>query len=301
MKEGSEIPKDATVGLPREEVSMPQVETRKINSDQSDEQSLANAREKLGQIQVAVIAAKSDQDVVNSPKNSLGIQRVARNIKNSFLYPSTDVAYTIVKTMLGLTVASFVTPYFSAPLTTGIHWSTLATGSLMAFEGYSFFLRNRTQVGELMKYNKVASPKSVNLADGTRITQGDLVGELHIEGANVKKDWRKLDKKERGKVFATEALKEFTELARMCRDGDERVKDIKAFYGISDITRPHMMQRLGFSVKDAKTNKFGISNITLRIKRISALGLKEITSPIGQMHEAWISREQLTAKLLPKQ
>jgi hypothetical protein len=220
--------------------------------------------------------------------------KLLEQLRNNLMYPSTSF---LGKTFLLPPLAADATLVTANLINVNpeIYMSTVAavavTNSVYFAELLKAF-RERIKINDLMKLGKVASPKKRIFQDGKTVNKGEIVGEMHMEGANVVREWRSMSDFQRGKAMTQAGLDSLLTLAQLCKADSKYTKGMSAFYGTSDIIRPEFMKKLGFEVADVNGSlliKFGI-----KIKRMKALGIKEgLRTSIGKFYEAWITRDEL--------
>lgn len=173
---------------------------------------------------------------------------------------------------------------------------TLVAGIPIMFAGYRRKV-NRIQVNDHLSCVRVKQTEDVDLADNTRIRQGDSVGELHFRmDFRKRRYWQNLTPVSRGRSVASIGLDGLATVAEKCSDADEQFDGFVAFYGLSRLIRPQFFTRLGFETQEVRNTpliRFGTALSQMAIYG-PVVGMK---LPVKNIHEMWITRGQLVESL----
>lgn len=218
-------------------------------------------------------------------------------LRNNLSYPSLPLLRKLRFVPLGADLSAATAIFTGIPLEFSI---PVFAGAAVANAGYFAeryrFSKATIKINDLMKVCRVASPRNKVFEDRSIVDKGEIVGELHMEGGNVRKEWKEMSPVERGRAMTEEGINSLMSLAQLCKTNNESVTGMAAFYGISDIIQPDSMKRIGFEVESVGSNP--LTKLELKMKRIRALGIMGgLRAPVGKFYEAWITRGALVASI----
>lgn len=253
-------------------------------------------RNELQSLAPRTSSAKPVEQQDTNSKQKFTLKPLER-LRNNLSYPSSPFLRKLRFVPLGADLGATTALLTGIPL----EFSTPILVGAVAFNAAYMaerlrFNRAANKISDLMRVYKVASPKNKVFQDGTNVDKGDIVGELHMEGGNVRREWGKMSHFKRGKAMVEEEINSLMSLAQLCRTNNESVAEMSAFYGISDIIRPELMKRIGFEVEDADSDI--LTKLDIKIKRIRALGIMGgLKASVGKFNEAWITRDALVGSI----
>lgn len=132
------------------------------------------------------------------------------------------------------------------------------------------------------------------LPSGFRLVEGEVIGELHLHGANVNVSWLELEPIKRGRESLRSILFGLVFLAADCEEQKDYIRGINVFFGRSDVISPHYARKIGFDVLPSPPEIAEVIREQIAAMRKQTFG-DAWSGKVRTIYDVWITREALMA------